>query len=190
MKATMQLPEGYRLYQTIDLEKNRRQMIIANALAIILAIGSFIPMAVWAPEDAAFVDEISELLLLAAGILGYVLLHEAVHGVCFRVFSGEKPRFGWKSVYAYAASDAYYPKGPYLTIALAPVVLWGVVLAVLAAALPTEWYWPLQVIQLMNLSGAAGDLYVTWLLCRMPADVLVQDAGVAMQVFGPDANQK
>ena len=56
MKATMQLPEGYRLYQTIDLEKNRRQMIIANALAIILAIGSFIPMAIWAPEDAAFVD--------------------------------------------------------------------------------------------------------------------------------------
>lgn len=185
MKATMQLPEGYRLRQTIDLEKNRRQMIIVNVLAVIVAVVSFVPMAIWEPEGAAFVDDISEILLLTGGILGYVLLHEAVHGVCFWFFSGERPSFGWKSAYAYAASDAYYPKGPYLTIALAPVLLWGAVLAVLAAALPTEWYWPLQVIQLMNLSGAAGDLYVTWLLCRMPRGILVQDAGVAMQVFGP-----
>lgn len=65
------------------------------------------------------------------------------------------------------------------------MVLWGVVLAILAAVLPAEWYWSVQVVQLMNLSGAAGDMYVTWLLCRMPADILVQDDGVAMQVFAP-----
>ena len=59
-----------------------------------------------------------------------------------------------------------------------------VLIYVLAAILPADWYWMVQMIQLINLSGAAGDLYVTWLLCRMPADILVQDAGVAMQVFG------
>ena len=61
----------------------------------------------------------------------------------------------------------------------------GRVLALLAALLPAEWYWAVQLIQLINLSGAAGDLYVTWLLCRMPKDILIQDAGVAMQVFVP-----
>lgn len=183
MKATMCLPEGYRLLQEIDLEKNKKQYAIVNVLSLIVAVVAFVPMAIWEPEGAAFVDKLSKLLLLVAGMFGYVLLHEAVHGVCFWAFSGVKPRFGWKSVYAYAASDAYYPKVPYLTIALAPVVLWGLLLAAMAWALPTEWYWPLQVIQLMNLSGAAGDLYVTWLLSRMPSDILVQDAGVAMRVF-------
>ena len=120
-----------------------------------------------------------------AGVLGYVILHEAIHGVCFWAFSHEKPRLGWKSAYAYAASDAYYPKGPYLTIVLAPVVLWGVVLAALAAVLPVRWYWMTQAIQLMNLSGAAGDMYVTWLLCRMPGSILVQDSGVDMRVYAP-----
>lgn len=185
MKTTMQLPEHYRLLQAIDLEKNKRQMIIVNVLSLIVAAVVFVPMAIWKPEGAAFIDDLPDLLLLVAGMFGYVVLHEAVHGVCFRAFSGEKPRFGWKSAYAYAASDAYYPKWPYLTIALAPVVLWGVVLGALASVLPAEWYWLVQVIQLMNLSGAAGDMYVFWLLCRMPADILVQDAGVAMQVFAP-----
>ena len=38
-------------------------------------------------------------------------------------------------------------------IGLAPVVLWGVVLALLAALLPAEWYWAVQLIQLINLSA-------------------------------------
>lgn len=190
MKTTMQLPERYRMLQTIDLEKNKRQMIIVNVLAVIVALAVLVPVILWAPEGAAFADDLPEVIVLFAGVLAYVILHEAVHGVCFWAFSGEKPRFGWKSAYAYAASDAYYPKWPYLTIALAPVVLWGVVLGVLAALLPAQWYWPVQIIQVMNLSGAAGDLYVTWLLCRMPADILVQDAGVAMQVFGQVSDEQ
>ena len=185
MKATTRLPEGYRLLQNIDLEKNKRKMIIVNGLAIVVGVLVAIPMVLLAPEDAEFIHGLFDLILLVAGMFGYIILHEAVHGICFWAFSHEKPRFGWKSAYAYAASDAYYPKWPYLTIALAPVVLWGVVLGVLAAVLPARWYWLVQVIQLMNLSGAAGDMYVTWLLCRMPVGILVQDAGVAMQVFAP-----
>lgn len=184
MKATMQLPDGYRLLREIDLEKNKKQAGIVNGLSLIVAALVLVPMVLCAPEGAAFVRGLSGLLMLVGGMFLYVALHEAVHGVCFWAFSGEKPRFGWKSVYAYAASDAYYSKWPYLSIALAPVVFWGAVLAVLAAILPADWYWMVQMIQLINLSGAAGDLYVTWLLCRMPADILIQDAGVAMQVFG------
>lgn len=189
MKATTRLPEGYRLLQSIDLEKNKRQMIIVNVLAIVVGVLAAIPMVLLAPEEAEFIRGLSDLMLLVAGMFGYIILHEAIHGVFFWAFSHEKPRFGWKSAYAYAASDAWYPKWPYLTIALAPVVLWGVVLAILAAVLPAEWYWMTQATQLINLSGAAGDLYVTWLLCRMPADILVQDDGVAMQVFAPAEEQ-
>ncbi len=185
MRATPKLPENYRKLCDIDLEKNKKQYYLVNGLSLVLALIVLLPVWRLAPEGAEFVHELPGLLVLLVGMFAYIVLHEAVHGVCFWYFSKQKPRFGWKSAYAYAASDAYYAKGPYLVIGLASVVLWGVVLAVLAALLPAEWYWPVQLIQLINLSGAAGDLYVTWLLCHMPKDILIQDAGVAMQVFAP-----
>ena len=183
MRATQTLPEHYRKLCDIDLEKNKKQYYLVNGLSLVLALIVLLPVWLLAPEGAELEHKLTILFL--PGMLIYIILHEAVHGVCFWYFSKQKPRFGWKIAYAYAASDAYYAKGPYLVIGLAPVVLWGVVLAVLAALLPAEWYWPVQLIQLINLSGAAGDLYVTWLLCRMPKDILIQDAGVAMQVFAP-----
>ena len=185
MHATQTLPVNYRKLCDIDLEKNKKQYALVNGLSVVVALIVLLPVWLLAPEGAEFVHELPGLLMLLAGMFAYIILHEAVHGVCFWAYSKQKPRFGWKSAYAYAASDCYYRKDPYLVIALAPVVLWGVVLALLAALLPVEWYWTVQLIQLINLSGAAGDLYVTWLLCRMPSDILIQDAGVAMQVFAP-----
>ena len=185
MHATQTLPENYRKLCDIDLEKNKKQYAIVNGLSLIVAAAALLPIWLLAPEGAKSFHGVAGLLVLLAGMFVYILLHEAEHGVCFWYFSRQKPRFGWKSAYAYAASDAYYAKGPYLVIGLAPVVLWGVVLAVLAVLLPAECYWTEQLVQLINLSGAAGDLYVTWLLSRMPKDILIQDAGVAMQVFAP-----
>ena len=73
----------------------------------------------------------------------------------------------------------------YTVIALAPIVVWGIVLGILNFMVPISWFYVVYFIQVGNISGAAGDLYVTWLLSRMPKDILIQDAGVAMQVFAP-----
>jgi hypothetical protein len=40
-------------------------------------------------------------------------------------------------------------------------------------------------IQMVNLSGAGGDIYVTFKFARLPRDILVRDTGVAMTVFAP-----
>ena len=188
MHATQTLPENYRKLCDIDLEKNKKQYYLVNGLSLALMLIVLLPVWLLAPEGTEL--EHMRTVLFLPGMLVYIILHEAVHGVCFWYFSRQKPRFGWKSAYAYAASDCYYRKGPYLVIALAPVVLWGVVLAVLAALLPAEWYWTVQIIQMINLSGAAGDLYVTWLFLRMPSDVWVIDAGVNMRVYAPAEDEQ
>jgi len=66
---------------------------------------------------------------------------------------------------------------------LAPVVFWGIVLAVINVLVPLEWFWVVYFIQIINLSGAAGDLYVTVKFSRLPSDILVQDYGVGMTVY-------
>ena len=86
-------------------------------------------------------------------------------------------------MYAYAGSDAYFGKKPYIVIALAPVVVWGVVLLILNLLAGDGWFWVVWLIQVSNLSGAAGDLYVTAKLSKMSADILIQDSGVSMTVY-------
>lgn len=56
-----------------------------------------------------------------------------------KAFGTKKVKFGYTGVYAFAGSNDYYTKGAYLIIALAPVVVWGVVLAVLNAIVRSAW---------------------------------------------------
>ena len=86
-------------------------------------------------------------------------------------------------MYAYAGSDAYFNKKQYVIIALAPVVFFGVVFLLLNLFLPSEWFWTIYLLQIFNLSGAAGDFYMTNLMTKLPADVLVHDSGTAMNIY-------
>ena len=125
--------------------------------------------------------------LIVVGMVVYVFAHEWVHGVFIRIFTGEPAKFGFKagSGMVYASSSWFFSRPAYITIALAPVVVWGVVLGVLMGDVPAEYFWCLYVIQIFNISGAVGDLYVTWLVMRMPKGVLIYDEGVSMKFFAP-----
>ena len=45
------------------------------------------------------------------------------------------------------------------------------------------WFLAAYFIQAMNLSGAAGGLYVVYLCLRAPAGLLVNDDGVSMRFY-------
>ena len=83
----------------------------------------------------------------------------------------------------YCKTKGKYDKKNYFFIALAPVILWGVVLAILNVFVPEQWFWVVYYIQIANVSGAAGDLYVTVKFSKMPKDILVTDSGVEMKVY-------
>ena len=83
-------------------------------------------------------------------------------------------------------SKDFYDIKSYIFIALAPVVLWGVILGVVNLFVPIGWFWVVYLIQIVNLSGAAGDLFVTIKFSRLPKDILVQDYGVGMKVFSKE----
>ena len=197
-KTCTELPESYRELFVIDLKKDKKLFTLVNGIALaILAV--FAVIGLFVSPVGAFVGWLFDMeqgLLpymlrfvgLIAAIALYVVLHEAVHGVCMKHFSGVKPHYGFNLAYAYAGSSAYFSKKDYLIIGLAPIVVWGVVLAVIGCVVPPEMFWYVYLIQLVNLSGAAGDLYVTWRFSRLPDDILVNDTGVTMTVYGKAAN--
>lgn len=191
MKTCFTLPSGYAELRQIDLQKDPRLALIVNALGIcIFVFGAFIgqlfvPLHTFYSVSGETVLYFVRLAATFGGIILYIFLHEFVHGIFIKRYSGQKAEYGYTGMYAYAGSKAYFNKNNYLVIALAPVVLWGTVLTVLLILLPEYWFWTVCLIQLANLSGAAGDLYVFWTFSRMPEDILIQDTGVAMTIYAP-----
>lgn len=189
MKIAGKLPEGYRQIYTIDLQKNMKMMLLVNVIAILIALLMAVPMHFVVPISTLFdmtggIEAYSTRFAVLIGLLIlYMILHELVHGIAMKLCGTKKVKYGFTGMYAYACSDDYYTKKPYLFIALAPVVLWGVVLAVINPLVPTAWFWVIYMIQITNLSGAAGDFLVTVKFIRMPEDILVKDHGVGMVVY-------
>lgn len=181
-RASRALPAGYGLTERIDLLKNKRQLWLVNGLSLVLLVLTAVLGLCLRPWDWSGWS-LSTSLLALAGICLYIVGHEAVHGAAMFLLSHEKPRFGFSLMYAYAGSDAYFSKGPYLIISLAPAVLWGLLLAVLTVLLPDPWFWPLWIIQITNISGSAGDFYVFFKILAKSNSVLVQDTGTAMTVY-------
>ena len=88
----------------------------------------------------------------------------------------------------YAGSGDYFPKSAYIVIALSPLVLWGILLFILLLLVPEDWFWIVYGLQIANIGGAAGDLYVVWRFRNLPGDILIQDDGVSMTVFAKSEN--
>ena len=188
MKAFNELPENYAEIYSVDLKSNKKQVAIVYSLSIALAILMVLPMCFVFPfSDLISNDDLIKMVIkcgaLAIGTVAYIILHEAVHGIAMKICGTKKVKYGFIGTAAYAGSDDYYDKSAYIFIALAPVVLWGIVLLIVNIFIPSDWFWVVYLIQVTNISGAAGDFFVTARFSRFPKDILVRDSGVAMKVY-------
>lgn len=180
------LPRSYRYAATMDFMRDRAQMkaVVFLSLALVI-IPVLIGLAI-APVGPGW-----RLLgarwygwpLLAAALIAYIPLHELTHGAAMFVLSGVPPKYGLRLPYAYCGSAVWFDRRSHIVTALAPVALWGAGLQIAMAALPPDWFWPLWIVQVSNLSGSAGDIYCAWALMRMEGDLLIQDTGVRMRVY-------
>ena len=196
VRNTVELPKEYDEALRIDLQHNKKELLLVNGAALLIGIvmavvGFFIVHPIHMFDFSSPLPTLLRLGVLLLGMVLYLVLHELVHGLFFLMFGcGAKPTFGFTGMYAFAASRTYYTRTDYLIIGLSPIVFWGIVLLVLNFIVPTPWFWVVYFIQIVNVSGAAGDLYVAYRLLRMPKSLLVQDDGTAMRVYLPKRHKK
>lgn len=189
MRSTQTLPDNYSPIFEVDLQNNKKMALWVNLAGVVLMVIMAVPAALTVPISALF--DMSDGVLayflrfsvLIVAYVAYIILHELTHGIAMKLCGTKKVKYGFTGLYAFAGSDDYYGKGAYIFIALAPVVLWGVVLAVICPFLPPSWFWVAYFVQIGNIGGAAGDFYVTFKFCHMPSDILVKDRGVGMVVY-------
>ena len=189
--GSFELPEGYQEIKRVNLQKDKKLAILVNvaALVIAMAMGAVGNLIVPLRIDTS-VEGLARLLIsmlaVLVGMIAYLVLHELVHGVCIKKYSGKKAKYGFTGLYAFAGSDAYFNKRQYVVIALTPVILFGVVFLLLNIFLPLKWFWYVYALQIINLSGAAGDAYITNLMRKMPKDVLTNDVGIEMIIYSAE----
>ena len=189
MKSVNILPEGYKEFYSVDLQKDKKMSLLVNGIAFVIGLLMFIPMNFFVPISTLFSMEngkaeyMIKMLSIAVLTVIYMVLHELVHGISMKLCGTKKVKYGFTGMYAFAGSDDYYGKKPYIFIALAPVVLWGIVLAVINFCVPYEWIWVVYFLQIVNISGAAGDFFVTAKFSGFSEDILVKDHGVGMIVY-------
>lgn len=189
MKAFANLPEGYKEICSVDLQKNKKTALAVHVLSAAIVLALAVPMHFLVPisnlfdMEKGFGNYTVRFAALFVLMILYMVLHELVHGIAMKICGTKKEKYGFTGLYAFAGSDDYYDKKAYIFIALSPVVLWGAVIALVNPFVSAEWFWVVYMLQIMNLSGAAGDFYVSVKFSAFPKDILVKDYGVGMTVF-------
>ena len=200
-KAVRELPEDYDLRHTLDLNKNIKLAIGLNLAGLVLFFvfgvlfywllslvrpglifeGEFLSSGLLVSDSFLL-----QLLVIALVYMGMIVLHEGVHGIFFWIYTRERPKFGFKGLYAYAgAPDWYLAKKPYLIVGVAPLVLISAVGFAAMALAPAAWIFPILMFITLNASGAVGDIFAFFWILLIPEEILVQDFGDRMQVYGP-----
>ncbi len=199
MQPTKTLPENYQLIGDFDLKNNTKLLLWLNIAGLgLTALFIYIfwrLAAILRPELVGVLsfrfDTLWDILILLFGFLvtmaAVLILHEAVHGAFFWLFSKTRPLFGFKGAYAYAAApDWYFPRNHYLVVGLAPLVFLSELGILLMPVFPLRWMWALLVFLVFNASGAVGDLAVClWLLFK-PKTVLIRDFGDKVEIYNPE----
>jgi len=199
LKATRTLPENYHPVGTIDLSQNLRALIWLNVIGFGLFLVSgtiFIRILYWLrPQDAASglilnINGAQSILEIVAAFValyaGMILLHEAIHGLFFWTFTGERPVFAVRWTYAYAAAPGWFlPRNLYFVTALSPLVGISLLGLVVFAVAPPAWFLPALVVVVANASGAIGDIWVALWLLRHPPACLARDQGDAVTLYLP-----
>ncbi len=182
-----ELPTNYAPDKVIDA-KSTRFGIYMNIAALVLMILILIPFYFWKMKDVE--NDSNQILLALVVFLGayvaYIVAHELVHGIAYKILTKQKLSFGFSWSCAYCGvPNGYVNKKTALISLAAPFIVHSIWMLILIFVLP-ESIWTSMLILLFacHFGGCAGDFYDTFLLVFKyhGKAVLMNDTG-PMQTF-------
>ncbi len=134
--------------------------------------------ALFQPIDFTITVSLGAWLLSA--IIAVVIIHESVHGLV-ALLLGHRPLFGCRPPLVYVTFTNRIPRGRFITIALAPLVILDLAFGALFffGILKTFSYMCL----IINSIGAVGDIWVVLKLLPHERSTLVQDTSTGFEVW-------
>ena len=189
-----ELPEGYEEVMRLDI-KDKRFAVKLNLAAIVitalLVAAVLLIMRPWKFTDSFTLG--SQIVFWFAFVI-YIVLHELVHGIAYKLLTGQKLKFGLTLGAAYCGvPDIYVYRSTNLIALLAPFAVFNLVFLAMAFFMPNQW---IRLFSAMlfafHFGGCAGDLYMTLLFMTRFKDgrTLTRDFGPAAVYYLPKAREE
>lgn len=180
---------GYRLHahEQIDM---LRALVLGFLLLPVFAYLIVFGIAALGGRTSYSLDIVSTgglvriLLGAVVALVGVPLVHEIVHGLAV-LLVGQRPSFGLGPGVAWTSFNTAVGRTAYLTIGLAPLVVLTVAAILIGARYDALAGWMLFA-GLVNASGAAGDLWMTWRTLKQPRRARYLDLADGFAVYVPD----
>jgi hypothetical protein len=206
MQSTKILPVNYRQQASLDLSKNKKAIVGAIILGIVLLIvvGWLLMQFISFLRPSALVGlKFGNILTLSPNgkfsvvlpipdifiaLFLVMLIHELVHGAFYWYFTYQRPIFGIKglSFYSAASPNVYIPRNQYLIVGVAPFVLLTLVGLLLLLYVQVFALSIISLFIIFNAAGAAGDLVMAIRFLSYPPNTFMQDHNTGVVVFGPE----
>lgn len=187
MKCLSELPCGYKKILSVNLQKDKKLALKINIASFIAAVVMGVIAGLIITKEYLLYFDLIKITIALVSMVIYLVMHEFIHGITMKFFGSKTVKYGFTGLYAYAGSEEYFNKNVYMTTALAPVVICGILLIVLNLFCGMEWFLVIYLIQICNIAGSVGDMYVVHKILKMPKDVLVMDSGVSMEFYSADS---
>lgn len=191
----IRLPHRYEPIKKIDLREDKKATIVIRILcAVVVAVmlvsggifygGSALKNLLLTEKIAELNNLIGRVLLIILFCFLHIQLREGVNILLMKLFCKKariKMKFGL--FFTDAISNAFYCRKAYIFISIAPFLIFALLLGIIVSLVPFEWFWTIYIIQIVNFASAVGDVYVLFILLRMPKDILIRDNGTEIEVF-------
>ncbi len=179
MKGYFSLDSDYSETRFINFNE-KKYIIIFNLLSIIIAFSIFLNFRIISCPPFS----ISSIIFIVIGLFIFIIVHELIHGLFIKIFSGKKANYKFSFFYASAgASDRYFDKTSYIIIALSPVIIITTFLMILINLTPSSLYNGILLVLALNISGAIGDFYISAIVLTQDNDILIRDNGESMHFY-------
>lgn len=192
------LPPHYREDYCIDAKKSSVGFllnVIAIAIAIVVGVAVYFARFGIRPlynEESEPMFAAIALLIVGVGWIAYIIVHELTHGLCYKLLTKQKLKFGLTLTVAYCGlKEGYVNKKTALISVLAPFVIHSIWMLPTIFLIP-EPFIAMAVLMLfaLHFGGCCGDLWVTFILIfkYRKQHVLMCDNGPRQQFFIYDEN--
>ena len=167
---------------------SRYSLVIIIASVIILQVIIGIMQAFYQFSKASIPLDIKqifiELISFVALFMMILIIHEAIHGIFFKLFNPTASvKFGYQTGMVYASSPgSRYTRTQFIVIALMPcLIITLTLIALFPIAVPHLALF--DILTATHLSTCIGDFYLINQLLKAPKDVMVEDTEKGITLY-------
>ena len=166
------------------------------ATALFIAVAPILVLITWrlqalSTHGLSLPLTLPDLLVVLIAALVTTIIHESIHATVFRAY-GYRVSFGvaWRLLAVYTATFRQFSRRDHALISsLAPLIVITVGMLPLLAVENRYVVMFAFGALLTNTTGAVGDLYLAWLLHRLPRQAILYDVDPAHMIIINDPNE-